>query len=142
MSESLSIEKTIVAPTLVGVWMHDPVIPDETISNFLHVEDRTETHAAIGTAYRVHGRSLPVAEFGEASSIGIDASVPIPFGDDHASGVQWFRDAVERRRVICYRDGRGRVVFGVLLGGAPIKDERAGSTVSLKLTAVNYSPVI
>lgn len=138
MSEATSATATITAPSLIGVWVFDPTDPDETERQFIHADGRTESIEPMSSEFYVAGREDPVIEFGEATVAGLDVTVFIPFGPDHDAGVQWWRDAVNARRAICYRDNRGRLMYGVLRALSPV-DGRAGTALGIKLRRVTYT---
>ena len=142
MSDAISDIVTATAPLLVGVWAHDPEDAGGTIANYLHTGERAETLAPDVTSFNVAGRERAIVEFGEHTGGGIDTSVVVPFGGDHDGLVEWWRRAARNRRPICYRDNRSRVLYGVMLEGVSVTDERLGSTVSVKLTEVDYEPEV
>jgi hypothetical protein len=138
MSESVSDVVTATAASLVGVWLHDPIDPTGTIRNYLYTDGRSDRVASDGERLVVHGRRRAIAEFGEHEDDGVSVKLRIPFSGDHDSLVGFLRDAVRNRRAICYRDNRGRVVYGVLLDGVEVADVREGSEVVLDLSAIDY----
>lgn len=140
MTTATSSAISATASTLFGVWVHDPTDPSGTIRAFPHAGSRSEPRSVAAEKLIVHGRRRPIAEFGEHDDDGLAVTLFVPFGGDHADGVQFWRDALTNRRVICYRDNRSRVVFGVLLDGIEPSDERAGTSIAVKLTEVDYTP--
>lgn len=142
MSESLSDVVSATAPALIGVWVFDPTDADATERNYLHADGRTESIAPRSAVLEVAGRVDPIVEFGEVTIVGLEVTVFVPFGPDHDAGVQWWRDAVEARRAICYRDNRGRLMYGALPAGVSPVDGRAGTAMAIKLQRVTYAPEV
>lgn len=142
MSEAISDTISATAPSFMGVWLHDPTDPAATLRNYLFTDGRSERLAVDVARLVVHGRRRAIAEYGDRTDDGVSVTLRIPFGGDHDSLVEYLRDVVRNRRVICYRDNRGRVVFGVLLDGISPDDVRDGTTVGLEVSAVDYEPVI
>lgn len=142
MSEALSEVYTITGPSLLGVWAFDPLDPTGTLRNFPHADGRTETRVARSARLAFAGRSRPVVEYGEQGGGDLTLSVLVPFGPDHDAGVQWWRDAVDARRTINYRDGRGRLVWASLADGVPISDERGGTRLDVTLVEVDYDETV
>jgi hypothetical protein len=49
---------------------------------------------------------------------------------------------VQRKATLCYRDGRGRKVFGVITG-LPVAEERSwGYTVTVRVDRVDYTEAV
>lgn len=142
MSETISETYTAVAPSLVGVWVFDPIDPDDTERNYLHADGRTESIKPRASSMDVAGRLNPLLEFGEVTVVGLKLTVFVPFGPEHDAGVQWWRDACENRRAICYRDNRGRLYWVGLPDGIEPQDGRAGTAFSLTLQRVNYDEAV
>lgn len=138
MSESVSDTYTITGPSLTGVWVHDPVDADGTIRNYLFADGRVESIAPVSAELEVAGRVNPIVEFGEVTLVGLKVTIFAPFGSAHDVEVQWWRDAVEARRAICYRDNRGRLVYAALPGGIAPVDGRAGTALAVDLRRVDY----
>ncbi len=138
MSETVSAEATLTAPSLVGVWVFDPLDPDGTERNYMHAESRVETVRPKAEVIDVHGREDALVEFGATTVRGVSTTVTVPFGDEHDAGVQWWRDAATARRTINYRDNRGRLFWVALPGGVEPRDVRAGTEIFLDLRKVFF----
>jgi hypothetical protein len=50
-------------------------------------------------------------------------------------------DLVRSRETLCYRDGRGRKMFGVIKQ-MPSTDERYGYSVEIEFTEIDYTEVV
>jgi hypothetical protein len=138
MAEALSDIATITAPALVGVWVFDPTDADESERNFIHADGRVESIDVEATPIVVRGRARPLLEFGETELMTLVVTVFIPFGPDHDVSVEWWRAAARNRRALCYRDNRGRLIFGGLSDKLGIADGRAGTALSVALLAIDY----
>lgn len=142
MTEILSTVSAATAPTWLGVYLHDPAAPDTTELGFLYGNiGRSENLDVDVTFLKLIGRARPVAEYGEAEKATLALSVVIPFGADHDAAVQWWRDRVRARAVLCYRDGRKRLEY-IALGGVSITDARAGSTIASTVTVADFSEAV
>jgi hypothetical protein len=138
MSESVSDIVTTSAPHLVGVWVFDPLDPDGTERNYLHVDARTVSVAPTESSITLAGSRDPLVEYGESTTVGVTAVITVPFGEEHDAACQWWEDAAENRRAINYRDNRGRLYWVALLGGYSPSDVRVGTTIPVVLQRVGY----
>lgn len=131
-SDSATASKTI---TLAGVWLHDVNQPS-TLKNFpfdgLGRNRRWEPEV---TLHQFAGRDRPVAEFGMGAEDRITATLEIVKGspDYHA-----LVDLIRRRTTLCYRDGRGRKLFGIVKQ-FPENDVAYGYSVTLEIFETDYS---
>jgi hypothetical protein len=126
-----------VLVTLKGVLLHDPAavntypspmlmrLNDEGAEESVEVESATVQYA---------GRAYPAVEFGTAGSHVLDV------------GTVTLRTLAEKqqllaflalRRVVGYRDARGRLIYGVLSLG-PFRDRFYGYECALSITRVDY----
>lgn len=142
MSESISEVVSGTAPSLVGVWVYDPTDPDATDRNFRYASGRVESVRPRSAVLEVVGRGRPIVEFGELMTQAIKLTVLVPFDDEHDDGVQWWRDAVDNRRTIIYRDNRGRMIPVALPEGVELTDGRIGTAFALSLLSVDYTPEV
>lgn len=142
MSETVSSTVTVTAPSLVGVWVFDPLDPDETERNYVHADGRTESIKPKSASIEVAGQENPIIEYGEVTVVGLKLTVFIPFGAAHDDLVQWWRDAATNRRTINYRDNRGRLYWVGLPQGVEPTDGRAGTAFSLALQRANFDEAV
>jgi hypothetical protein len=141
-TESVPVE--IEVPTLTGVWIHDVDDPAGTIRQYAYgAKDRTESISVRATVMEFDGRTYPVVDFGEQQGQRVELSVQIPFGTDAFTSAEW-RDSLnsllsfaQLRKTICYRDGRGRRLFGVMIG-CKNSDDTTGTTVQISVDRVDY----
>jgi hypothetical protein len=142
MAQATSTVYTTTAPTLMGVWIHDPEKPASTSSNYLYGNiGRTETISVDSAELRFIGRALPVRDMGGFESQSLDIKILVPSGPDEQDQVDWFRDAVRNRRTLCYRDNRGRISYGIL-GSIQFADVKTGTGVSFSFITVDHSEEI
>lgn len=125
-----------------GLYIHDPVDAVSTIRHFLYGRSLKSSQAgARVTEHRFVGRSHPVFEFGDQLSQSVSVVIEVP---DIAGLAAWradlayLDDVAQSRTVQCYRDSRGRKVFGVVTE-ASTSDEDWGSTVSFAVTRADFS---
>lgn len=130
---------TDVRIDFLGVYVHRVGDAENTLRHFPYGgavnKDTTKTP---GTELRFTGRTYPVWEFSDQLDEKVDVQVVVPFGPDHTAGVEHMRDVVRSRLTHCYRDSRGRRVFGVV-DEVAVADDRAGSTVGLTVVRVDYA---
>ena len=142
MAQAVSTIATTVAPTLSGVWIHDPTVAEGTISNFLYGNvGRSEGISIENTELRFIGRALPVYDMGGFESQQLSIDIMIPSGVDEQDQVEWFRTALRNRRTLCYRDNRGRLTYGII-GSISFSDEREGTSVSFTFNTADFSEEI
>lgn len=142
MAQATSAINTAVAPTLSGVWVHDPSSAEFTVSNFPYGNvGRSEGISVDNTELRFIGRALPVYDMGGFESQELSIEILIPYGPDEQDQVEWFRTAVRSRRTLCYRDNRGRLTYGII-GSIGFKDEREGTSVSFTFHTADFTEEI
>lgn len=140
--EAISEPAEGVVTEFLGVYLHLPTDADATAKGFLFGgsvnSDVTEVE---GTELRFVGRPYPVFEYGDQQSYVVSVSAVVPFGPEHTADVEYLRAVVRSHATWCFRDGRGRKVFGVA-NSADVTDEVFGSTVSLSVIKVDYDEVV
>jgi hypothetical protein len=142
MAQAVSVVYTTTAPSLAGVWVHDPSAAETTASNFLYGNvGRSEGISIENTELRFIGRALPVYDMGGFESQELSIDITVPYGPDEQDQVEWFRTAVRSRRTLCYRDNRGRLTYGII-GNISFKDEREGTSVSFTFHTADYTESI
>lgn len=133
-----SIQSTVSYP-LTGSWMHDVYSPENTARQFLFGSgERSKSVDTMGTQIALVGRQFPMIEFGKQEEANLSINVVIPNDEDHDDQVRSIREFIRLRSTYCYRDGRGELMFGTIVGGT-ITDETFGSTVSITLESNNYT---
>lgn len=139
MAQASSTVYTATAPTLEGVWVHDPAFSETTISQYPYGNvGRTEGISVSSAEHRFIGRALPVYDMGGFESQTLSIKILVPYGPDEQDQVEWFRTAVRNRRTLAYRDNRGRLTYGIL-GSIQFEDRREGTAVSFSFITVDYT---
>lgn len=142
MPETVSVTYTVLAPSLTGVWVFDPIDPDNTDVNFIHADGRVESIDPKATETELVGRVNPLVEFGQVTLVGLTLTVFIPFGVTHDSSVQYWRDRVANKRAICYRDNRSRLIWAAFTDKLAAADGRVGTALSIVLRQVDYAEAV
>lgn len=141
-SDSATVE--LAASELQGVWIHDPDDPAGTIEWFAYGGiGRGDDLAVDQTLFTPVGRTYPLAEFGDSQTRQVDVTVTIPRGTDEFTGLEWRAQynallaLVQLRKTLCYRDNRGRRLFGTV---ASVKgsDIDTGNTLTISVNQVDY----
>lgn len=131
---------TVVAPTFLGVYVHDPVDPAGTLTSFLYSASLSVDNVASNANLLVFaGREFPVAEFGENATQSVDLSITIPFDDSWRSLVDSAQGYALFRGTLTFRDGRGRIIYGVIQA-VRVTDRAEGSVVTFTIQRVDYTP--
>lgn len=121
---------------LHGVILHSVTDPAGTIKFFkFNDAGATDTYTTESALIQYQGREYPVVEFGDAVSREI--SVPTIQAINGSTDADDLRALIALKTILCYRDRKGRKVFGVA-PSSQIADMRGGETTSLDLTAVDY----
>jgi hypothetical protein len=124
--------------TLQGVWVHDPDDPGGTAYNLpygkaarsgsLEVAEQENTYA---------GREFPVVDFGEFTAERYDVRVDVPFGPTHGADVAALKGFIRARKLIVFRDNRGRVVAPAKLSGFREQDMETGTQLSVQVSRMD-----
>lgn len=80
------------------------------------------------------GRKYPVAEFGEAEIDSVSVSLDL----DGPGEVEYLRELVRAKEIVCYRDSSGRKVIGIIPGQG-LESRFYGGSTTLEVVAVDYS---
>lgn len=125
--------------TLAQTWFHDPVDPSGsswgTRSRRLARSHSKELEVAM---MRFDGRIHPVAEFGDAINESVTFNVLMLKDTDE---LETWRALVARKTTVCYRDSRGRKVFGVI-SNLTEDDHPIGAEVPIQVTATHYTEAV
>jgi hypothetical protein len=120
---------------LRGVWLHEVTDPEQTIEQFKVDGGGRNSSVEIASALmNFKGRKHPVMETEESYNYVINFNLTLINEVD--------RERLERlvysRNILCYRDGRGRISYGILTI-LPLSDEAwGGQTTSLQLIRIDY----
>jgi hypothetical protein len=125
--------------TLTGVWLHDIQDAEGTAHHFKYDgQRRRSTWQAEVSMRQFAGRKRPVAEFGEMDEGKINVQVEMVQEDSDYAKLE---SLVQRKGTVCYRDGRGRKMFGIIKA-LPITDDKIGYTTSIEVTETAFSEVV
>ncbi|MFC5528466.1 hypothetical protein [Cohnella yongneupensis] len=121
---------------LFGVWLHDVLSPSGTAYMFSYDgRGRTSTWQTEVSMMQFVGRSRPVAEFGSSADDRVRCDLEIIKGSvDYRA----LLGLVRRRATLCYRDGRGRKMFGIV-GQLPQNDEAFGYTLTIEVIETAFT---
>ncbi|MED4586677.1 hypothetical protein P9578_28380 [Brevibacillus choshinensis] len=121
--------------TLKGVWLHSVMDPVGTIGNYpFDGNGRSSSWQTEVELMKFAGRDKPVAEFGEQEAENINVSIRVTRDELQYRKLM---NLIRSREIVCYRDGRGRRVFGVC-SGLPVTDETVGYTINLMIDEIDY----
>lgn len=131
---------TVTTGQLLGVVIADPSSPGSGHTYLYGNIGRAETLTvgAYGTRYLTQPKQE--FSFSDNEDNTVSLNILIPFSDTHDLDVQAMRNFVRRRKVLLYRDNRGRLLYGVLLN-VDIADAPEGTYVSGTLNVSDYASV-
>lgn len=135
MVDSLTSTSSI---NLLGVWIHNITNPSGTIYQFMgDGNGRDENWQPEAVIMQFAGRSRAMIEFGEMETNEI--SVQLELDNTDYSNLQ---SLIKSKTTLCFRDGRGRKIFGNIIV-LPITDiEKEGYTTTIKIIETSYSEVV
>lgn len=124
---------------LLGVWIHDPLAPQETARQYLYGKaSRSASVDVDAGALRYAGRTYPVYDYGEGQDDQLSVSAQVPHGPDWVTQTGELLASAQVRRTLCLRDNRGRRYFGTMSGYSE-DDADWGTAVSFSFTRVDYN---
>lgn len=119
-----------------GAYLHDALDPASTVHHFEYREVQSQDNKTIPSGrFSFLGRESDVVQFdGTATNRTVRLRVAVPDDTDDRAAL----DALlERRTTICFRDARGRLVYGAMQE-LPINDERWGGWADVQLIRVPF----
>lgn len=123
---------------LQGVWIHDPLDPQETVEQYLYggaARTARISPAQAGTRYA--GRMYPVFDYGEFQDDDLQVSIVVPHGETWATEVADLEAFAQSRRTLCVRDNRGRLLFGTITGFTE-NDRRDGTAFGFTVVRTEF----
>lgn len=121
--------------SLVGVWIHDVNDPARTCANFkFETGGRAVKWETNVTLMQFAGRTKPVADVDETDVENVETTLRIV--DDGL--YQRLLKLIRRKSIVCYRDGRGRKVYGII-DELPTDDQRIGYSARIRVNQVDFS---
>lgn len=124
--------------TFIGTWLHDVYDAQGTAHQFLvDGEGRSRTRTKDTQLVQFAGRKAPVAQSSKRRRAVVEGALLLRDTAEYEAFERIFESDI-----VCYRDGRGRLEYGVIIE-EPIEDEFAGRyRVSYTLNRIDYSEVI
>ncbi|MBW3113481.1 hypothetical protein KYJ26_16630 [Bacillus sp. MCCB 382] len=121
--------------SLRGIWLYDINDAENTLHNFRYDGDGRSSQWEIeSSTMRFKGRTRPVTETGEME----DYVVPFALILKESAERQALEKIIYSRNIVCYRDGKGRKLFG-LITRFPLADEIwGGQTTELEIMRIDY----
>jgi len=121
----------------LGVWLHDPAAPEDTITQYLYGRAQRSDSSAVEQAHHQFvGRALPVAAWGDTRIDTWSITVDIPEGPGRLPATDSLRSWNEARRTLVCRDNRGRVWISTM-DGFDVGDTEWGDQPSWTMTRVS-----
>lgn len=124
-----------VTTTFQGVWLHDVTDPDYTYYQFKYDGGGRSSQWEIeSSVMRFKGRNYPVIETGEMQDDVVNFQLALTTAEE----IEALKKLVYARNILCYRDGRGRMLFGIITR-LPLNDETwRGQTTSLEIMRIDF----
>lgn len=120
--------------TFKGVYLHDTTNPELTVHHFLFDgQGRSENWSRDHTLMKFKGRKNPTVEFSENEESTVKVALSV-LGQEDLYALQ---KLTKSYNTLCYRDGRGRLLFG-FVPGLPVTDQFYGSTIDFNFTGIDY----
>lgn len=121
-----------------GVYLHTVDRPS-TLHLFKYGGNERGYTKEIEHGYREPvGRTRPTVEFGTMANANISTNIQIITGSGDNEALDLF---LENRKEVCYRDNRGRIMFGILTVGSLVH-EFFGYTTTIIITETDYTEEI
>jgi hypothetical protein len=120
--------------SFTGVWLHCVDDPAGTIHRFALSSGNSDEWRTDGSLMKFAGRKRPAAVFGENEDGRITANLQMLRNRGDREALQ---NIVQRKTTVCYRDNRGRKMFGVIFQ-LPSNDVFYGYSVSVSIDEIDY----
>lgn len=122
--------------TLKGIWIHDVADSADTVHNFRYDQrGRSFSRSYESQSFRFAGRTFPVTEFGDGEDVNVRVLLQTMKDEDD---LEELRSLLARKATLCYRDERGRKVFGTA-DSLPENDHIWGDDTEFSMTATDHS---
>jgi hypothetical protein len=133
--ESLPVSDSI---NLKGIYLHVVQNAQSTSYRFLMGEQKSSSLWNLShTFHKFAGRKNLVIDTEDATDYGVSFTLKLRTNED----IKALETIIYSQEVVCYRDSRGRKVFGVFVS-FPMEDEFYGEATSLNLTKIDYKEEI
>lgn len=120
--------------TFSGVWLHCVDDPAGTVHRFALSSGNSDEWRTDGSLMKFAGRKRPVAAFGENEDGRIVANLQMLRNRGDREALQ---NIVSRKTPVCYRDNRGRKMFGVIFQ-LPSNDAFYGYSAQVSIDEIDY----
>ncbi|MBH0174708.1 DNRLRE domain-containing protein [Fictibacillus sp. 23RED33] len=129
-------ESTLVnsSVTLKGIYLHVISNAENTSKRFLMGEQKGSSTWNLNHAFhKFAGRQNFVIDTEDSTEYGVDFTIKLRNAEERKA----LESIIYSQEVVCFRDGRGRKVFGVFVT-FPLEDAFWGESTSLNLTRIDY----
>jgi hypothetical protein len=117
-----------------GVWLHQITDAEGTYYQFkFDGKGRSSNWEVENARLQFAGRKYPVIVSGETEFDSVSFALNLVTPEEQLA----LERIVKSRDIICYRDGRGRLLFGVFTR-YPVNDEKYGQSVQLEIMRIDY----
>lgn len=118
-----------------GMYLHDTEDPALTVHYFpFDGEGKSSNWMRDHSLMKFKGRKKPVRETSESEEDTVKVSLSI-VGQDELIALE---KLVKSFGTLCYRDGRGRLLFG-FVPSLPVTDQSYGNTIDFNFTGIDYN---
>lgn len=119
-----------------GAWLHDALDPAATSHHYQYREQAQDTRSIPHGTFHFLGRSAPVVQYdGSMMNRNLRLRIAIPDDTDDREALE---SLLNRRSTVCFRDHRGRKVYGALVE-MPVTDEKWGGWVDIQLIETPFT---
>lgn len=127
-------ESVTISSEFSGVWLHEVNDPEGTVYQFKYDGGgRSSLWEVEGVQMQFAGRKNVVTQTTEFEHDSISFTLDLVTKEEESR----LASIVKSGNIVCYRDRRGRLMYGVFLK-LPVSDERYGQRASLELTRIDY----
>jgi len=125
--------------TFNGTWLHDITDPAGTICRFKwDGSSRSSEWTAEAVKMKFAGRTNVVVDVGESEDESISLTIQTEAGTGDREALI---SLIKRKATLCYRDGRGRKLFG-FVEELPETDEIKGNSFNITIEKTDYTEVV
>lgn len=128
----------------IGIWLHDPEDVANSVYYFMYDSgSRGEVSTPEVALIKVDGRNKPIAEFSGRDVRTASVYLDMPWNPTLHKSPDYLamKAFVESHKVLCFRDHRGRKLYGIL-GTFTESDEKYRYTTTITVTEVDYSEAV
>lgn len=120
--------------TFAGVYIHDTADAELTVQRFkFDGGGRGSNWAKNYALMNFKGRKMPTVEFSENESRSVSVTLQLLNFDDLFA----LEELAKSYNTLCYRDGRGRLLFG-FISSLAVSDEKFGNQAQFEFIGIDY----